>query len=572
MNTGFYLLIASSVILSALIILQYKKNLPLIKCYVLTPGLGVFFLIYILLWFGSRGKMFISWDEFSHWGLVVKNMHALNDFAITETSTTIFKGYPPGASLFAYFYTRFSSEFWDSYAILAMNLMTLSLMLPLFKKINSKNLLGGIILVFISLFIPISFNETAYNNVYVDVLLGLLFGYILYAYYESISQDRKTALYIKILLAIFVLSITKASGFGLSVIAVLVMALDSIIRKEKNYFIVIGSFLSAFVSNKSWSIFLKITGTSEAWETSSINLKNILLLFSSNNPPYRVTTYNNFISSFTGEKYFGYLLEYTPLQLLLGFVFLAFIYTCFLKRRKNEARRVNARWILCFTIGGYIIYSFSLLLLYLFTYSEYEAVNLASFPRYMSTYLTGMLYLFVAVLIKDCSNKINYVSLVILLILSFNIDPSPIHDISIRAPIAIKKSRMVQASFQIMKNKTAELSNKKAKLFFVFQNSNGYHYHVARYVITPVMITQPFGTWSLGEPYGDSDIWTRNLSVDELKKILIDDKYTHIYLQNIDEKFINTYGALFEDEGEIQNDSLYEIHVNNDDVIITYLK
>ena len=44
---------------------------------VLTPGFAAFVLITLFFWWNSEGRVFMQWDDFSHWGLVVRNMHFL---------------------------------------------------------------------------------------------------------------------------------------------------------------------------------------------------------------------------------------------------------------------------------------------------------------------------------------------------------------------------------------------------------------------------------------------------------------------------------------------------------------
>ena len=62
--------------------------------------------------------------------------------------------------------------------------------------------------------------------------------------------------------------------------------------------------------------------------------------------------------------------------------------------------------------------------------------------------------------------------------------------------------------------------------------------------------------WSLGEnPYSDDDIYTRDISVEEWMDELCE-TYDFVVISNVDEQFISTYGAAFEDPSTIANQTL----------------
>ena len=56
----------------------------------LTPGLLFFVLFFGFIWWAHRGRLLTQWDEFSHWGLTVKNMFALDVLGNQSIATTTF--------------------------------------------------------------------------------------------------------------------------------------------------------------------------------------------------------------------------------------------------------------------------------------------------------------------------------------------------------------------------------------------------------------------------------------------------------------------------------------------------
>lgn len=109
-----------------------------LRAHVLTPG----FFFMVIAWCAMVPcvlKMHInSWDEFSHWGTVIKNFWYLDDFANLENSTTNFKGYPPAASLFAYFVQKFGGHYVECKSYAAYDFFYLALMSPYFCVITKR--------------------------------------------------------------------------------------------------------------------------------------------------------------------------------------------------------------------------------------------------------------------------------------------------------------------------------------------------------------------------------------------------------------------------------------------------
>ena len=117
------------------LIKQKFKNLK----YLLTSGLIISFLLYAFFIILNKGRMLSVWDEFSHWGLVVKNMFMLNNFGLGSDSTLLARGYLSGTSLFQYLALKIGGNFNETYMFTAMNFIYLSLVIPIAQKIKIKN-------------------------------------------------------------------------------------------------------------------------------------------------------------------------------------------------------------------------------------------------------------------------------------------------------------------------------------------------------------------------------------------------------------------------------------------------
>ena len=81
-----------------------KKDKKEIIHNIITPGMIIFGILTIIIFIFERGRMIAEWDEFSHWGSVVKSMFLTNGLSVKEGSSLMFKSYPPAISIFEYFF------------------------------------------------------------------------------------------------------------------------------------------------------------------------------------------------------------------------------------------------------------------------------------------------------------------------------------------------------------------------------------------------------------------------------------------------------------------------------------
>ncbi|MCM1232132.1 MAG: hypothetical protein NC123_06385 [Butyrivibrio sp.] len=99
-----------------------------------TPGLAIFALLFIWIVWLNANRVFSSWDEFSHWGLAVKNMDYFDYFSNHPYSTDTFSGYPPATSLWQYFFVKLGGDFSESNVYCAGGGISSRLIFAGFKK------------------------------------------------------------------------------------------------------------------------------------------------------------------------------------------------------------------------------------------------------------------------------------------------------------------------------------------------------------------------------------------------------------------------------------------------------
>ena len=74
-----------------------------------TPGLLIFVTTYVGVYLYDLNRSFTNWDEFSHWGVMIKEMLRLNTFYSVDSSVlAVHKDYPPAIQIIEWLWCRLS--------------------------------------------------------------------------------------------------------------------------------------------------------------------------------------------------------------------------------------------------------------------------------------------------------------------------------------------------------------------------------------------------------------------------------------------------------------------------------
>lgn len=527
----------------------------------LTPGLLFFVLFFGFIWWAHRGRLLTQWDEFSHWGLTVKNMFALDVLGNQAVATTTFKSYPPAIALFQYFLQKLSGVFIEGNLYRAINVFNIALLIPILKCSTWKQPKTFLMLAFTVLVVPLAFYYEFYHTIYVDATLGVIFGYILYTYF---SQPLSKFNLMNLSLAFTALILTKETGFGLAAISLLVIIPDLILNRTEvksfikqnryvNKIMLILPLIAILFAKYSWSLYLKVSQTESYWGEPGVTLQKVLNLYADDQPAYRKQTMINFFNAIFTDKIAGFMIDIN----FVGCLFIFALLGASLVYLTNKKYQTRLKWTVRLIFTGCLIFAASLLSVYLFTYSEGEATGLASLTRYLGTYLTGFFIFLVYMLLEVNSlhsKRIKpYLPLACVAFCLIFINIKPLLNTTILAPYYIDQSVETRRDYYEME-KLLDVVNSTDRVYLITQNNR--HGHLtSRYILTPIHINTY--EYSLGEPYSDTDLYTWNLSVEEWAARLND--YDYVYLHRIDEPFINRYSSLFKEDSVLMNDTLYRV-------------
>lgn len=334
----------------------------------LTPLL-VFFLAacaYFLLLL--KGQLFTSYDNFSHWALVVKQMLLTDRFPTWQDPIILFQGYPLGSSVFVYYVSRLVSTS-EGCQMFAQTMLTLSFILPIFSEIRRKWISGFLLLLGASLFF-LSYIATP-NSLYVDTLLPLA-GAFAFLLHRKELQDEEACPWLCIGPAAAVMLI-KNSGiffFAVTAIELLVYALrhrrEATGGQKASYLaLLLFPLFSLLIWNRHVSYVFASSESSPHSMSLSVYLANLQEKLADGTIP-QIT-----------KAFLNQVLQGRGILLLLLLLLLAYFYARIQKLPRPRFLRLGI-----FLAAVYLAYQLGNLCMYLFSMPEGEALVMAGYPRY----------------------------------------------------------------------------------------------------------------------------------------------------------------------------------------------
>ena len=357
------------------IIIKNGKN---IIHNILTPGL----LIYTFLFFTSvivnRNRIFEDYDEFNHWGLIVKNMFLYNTFGMNGREVVTFNEYPPFTAIFQYLFVMIQKIYKEDAIIIAHNILYFSIVIPITKTIKwNKNIIKMFVIIPVIIFLPLIFYENFYLDILVDGIIGIMFAYVIFSAFEK--EENTKFKYLKILTGEIMLILTKTTSIALALLSITIIILEKIIfglklnkektKKEIKAIVIIFFIMVILIS--TW--FLKMNGAKKRWDFQQIikpesySIKKVDTIF------------NKFIKEFflneniTARKF-------TVFSIIL---LLVSIHIYNYKRIKTKEIKYYGLAMLI----NIVLWSFGMLFVYITIFDHKEAIELTCFERYISTIL-----------------------------------------------------------------------------------------------------------------------------------------------------------------------------------------
>jgi hypothetical protein len=391
MPYAVYIIFYSGLFLFALYLFLLKKKRYKIKG-IFTPGIVFFILFSIYCTLLLKGVFLLHYDNFSHWGLIVKEMFRLDSLPDVTTLVT-FRNYPPGTAVFIYFIGKIIG-YTESHVLMAQSYLISASLSVLFAFCRWKKP-GYILLTIVA---GLTLLLVIKNNIFdllVDTLLGtvaIAVTVIAYAYKDNWMKNLTVNLPILVLL-LFIKDIGKLFVFydlilmGGLIYAYSIKGEKDTIKRWKITGISLFALLSVpALAHLSWVKYVEKAYPAISFESNkfAVSLDKITQInkseeFIANLAPMITRAATDPFSS-----------NFKSLLLLWGVAFLFFLVR-YIKTRKAAWGLLSP---LLLSVFYYIIYILVLYVVYLFLMPENEANFLAGFERYQSTiviYCAGLL-------------------------------------------------------------------------------------------------------------------------------------------------------------------------------------
>lgn len=563
---GIYavILLACLCYAGAIWVLVKRRDIVQLK-YIVKNNRGAFLLFlffFCVAVYANRGMTAHIWDEFSHWMSVVKSMVYLDDFGTNPAAHAGYASYPPGISLFQYLGIRLvllfdkSTVYPEWIAYLAFQVFFTSLFFPLLKLCRGETVFKKALWLLCAFVMPLFFFPQLYQSTYVDPMLGLLTG-TGFSVVLLTEDDEKEVFYnLYIMLECTMLILFKDAGMLFALFLGAAYVEDYLRRTNRKeacrrlVFVV----MSIVIPKLLWMLEIRNVPRNFA----APNIIDLMRMVATGSLGYRKEVLKNYV-----EAMFDKTIAIGNTNLFVSYAVLAIIMllASYLIVKTTCKREL---WMGCALLLSFII---GMCITYMLNFSEFEAINLYSFERYLNmAYLSlaiPITYSFYHRIVKgyktEDTNKPDK-ALVILLLLVIMM--SPIKEIFVFLGRGYIAQAMTAKTPYIEICKKIELETEpESKIVVVSQGDNQRDKLCIEYGVRPerwVYRGYSFGDETVAADSQDS-MYRDEMSAKDWMKQLKSDKIDYIVLYRIDSYFLDTFKSCFETEAELIEGEIYRI-------------
>lgn len=519
-----------------------------------------FLMIYFLMCYATNGKLFSGHDEFSHWGDIVKVMVELDDFGTNAYSESLFPSYPPGISLLQYFMTKihyilFGHEFAEWLCYLTRNMLMLSFIIPFFEKETNKMIRTILATAMIVLAPMVFFSYESYQKIYADCMLGVLTGCGFAAI--IIWQDHKTYRTIYISAVCIMLVLTKDAGLlmaamiGLAYAIVVMLDTTNCTDRIRE---ILWIFAAISIPKLLWNYKVWISGVTKVF-SNPYDFKEILQIIFGNVQSYRTKVWIKFGEAFRTVCLGGGKLRFTCLVwaiILVGGIAIVLFYSVIRKKRVNLCLIKSRIVVFLSLVMTYVIFVLGICFSYMYKFGEGEALELASFSRYISIVYTALwIFLIIMVFNMEIRKKYKIINVVLLLIVELMISPLDYAYIFFKGYDAQNSIEFRRQYEYVQKQITEMTADSDSKLYFVAEKEDyRFHYLICKYIARPYSLIE-------------DKIFSKDMDSREFMDILY--QYDYLVLYEPNEEFQKKYENIF--VGETPKTGVYYINKERNELI-----
>lgn len=521
---------------------------------VFNPALMIYLCASVFVAVYTSGLLMCYYDEFSHWGMIVKDIFIHGELC-AQAANDIFVNYPPGLALIEWAAVVCNGCFDEALLYYAYGLFGISFLLIVFEReLHKLDIPAVLAKMAVTIFVPFVFFNHMWSNLQVDALLGILFFFVCFVWF--IRKEGKDLYDDALISAGFcMLTLVKDAGFALGcLIGGGVFLYRFIYSDRKKDALLSGTiyFLPNVMIKLVWEFFWKSRGTSEITAQNIFSDDRGLAYYSSIAKEFWNTTFKPLIQ-----------LDFITInlyQLLFGVLIIAILVLWLEQENKRKLA-----YLLATSIVTLLLYTAGILYMYMTTLPYETAMEIPSFVRYQATPFLGMVLLFTCALIDELKKNKTLMCGGCIAILAVCIIFGGENARTSRSEhLLAQEDRKAYASLEAF-NFTQE-----DKIYVISQNQS-VAYYITNYIVAPAKVQEcylgkinekPQYIYRLGKALeGNPEYTSWDISCDEWSAYLADNSFDYVYIYSSDEYFADTYGSVFQDgvrEKEVYRVSLLD--------------
>lgn len=396
----------------------------------------IILLIYCFVLFKYKGYEFC--DEFTHWGpMIIASLKTNGFYAQPQNILDFHQDYPPFFSLLECLWCGFDNfHYSETYAYVAINSFMFSDFIPMFENLNIKNkkdilksLIGIVCVILVGL--TISKTKTAsdyahvYTSIYADWALALFCAYSIFFVYKE--NEWKLFGYFNLSICLISLLLMKQMGICLYALVLFyafikITFIDKKITTKKLLIGIICFFGVPLCFYLSWKKIINLYELNGQFVISDFKYNDLLnIIRGKTELTWKTETFYNFKDALLNRKIVLHPFELTYFVSGILISLLMFISL----RDKKKIFFTPVVYLI-----GLIGYAIAMMLLYVLAFGIDEAPVLASFDRYMMSYLYVGITLTVMIGFDSSTYKKSVIcSILVLLILMLFVEYKDINEI-----------------------------------------------------------------------------------------------------------------------------------------------
>ncbi len=500
----------------------------------------------------NYGKHYIEWDEFTHWGRFLEECCRTNQLYVMSPASMAHKDYVPAVTLFEYLWCKLSLAYSESNGYRGIQMLLVAVVLFVTDEVRvAGNRIYCVIIYLLSTIslmgIPLVFAAFRfYHSIYQDAIFGILIFYAIWIAIHDGYSEKYRYWILTLALTVLIMSKMTALPFALLVWLFCVWNEEESGKNSRGRWGL--QLLPAVIPVVIWWLFNQFVtqyiSTSGTQSYSGFNFETIWkVLLHDGSVSWQADVENSFIQAIFTQGLVG-----SASFVVIACILVLMIAICCGSGGGDfdlPYQRVKTiRKLLVWTIASTAAYALMMCFLYDTAFSEYEARQLASFDRYMSSWLIAIVYLAAAIwIVRYAGQKEMQQGTIVIALAFFAVIGNCSQLLS--GLTGEEPDRLYEGEANRINEAVAE----DESVLIIDRGSNGWKTAVVGYYCLPIRVD----FLSPGPSEHDGDEWSTEMSLEELDAIIR--SYDYVYFFHVDDVFAERYGELVPgitaDTGEI---------------------